>query len=318
MAAVDYSKYTYRFGDEQFSKTYPYARTYEGGKDNDPKDPGGKTAYGVIQREYSSYRRNKGLPVRDVWSITEEEVAEIYHGYWINVKADKMAPGVSFWMFNKGLNTGPAQAAKFLQRGLAKAGLYKGSIDGQVGKQTLDALERHPDHDKLLADLSAQAEAFYRALKTFDHFGKGWLSRNRQELQIGQAWAMGSVGPEVEYQGGSLPAQPKAKIGDAKPLPSTGIADAASGVGGASTVAGLMDTVNAAKDTVAPLATNGGWIGNVFVGLTVAGIALTAGSLAYRSYAKRKSAKLVEALALSPVNPSTGVASALEPEEIAA
>src|SRR5258705_8638798 len=56
---------------------------HEGGNDDDPQDPGGRTSRGIIQSEYDRYRARKGKPKRDVWTADDAEVDEIYQTeYW--------------------------------------------------------------------------------------------------------------------------------------------------------------------------------------------------------------------------------------------
>lgn len=47
----------------------------EGGYVNHPKDPGGATNFGVTQRVYDSYRKDRGQSARSVKQITSDEVA---------------------------------------------------------------------------------------------------------------------------------------------------------------------------------------------------------------------------------------------------
>ena len=53
---------------------YKAVRVYEGGNDDDPRDPGGRTSRGIIQREYDAWRRGQNLLTCDVWSATDGEV----------------------------------------------------------------------------------------------------------------------------------------------------------------------------------------------------------------------------------------------------
>ena len=56
---------------------------YEGGKVDNPKDPGGRTAYGVTQNTYNAWRAKHGLSQKDVFQIADSEVAAIYRQeYW--------------------------------------------------------------------------------------------------------------------------------------------------------------------------------------------------------------------------------------------
>jgi lysozyme family protein len=142
----------------------------EGGNDNDPRDPGGRTSRGITQREYNAYRARKGKPAGDVWKATNDEVKEIYHDSYWDPWCDKFPAGVDYLYFDMAVNSGPSQAAKLLQRGL---GIHE---DGQIGPATLAAAV-NSDTARLIVDVSAKREAFYRSLKTFKTFGHGWLNR---------------------------------------------------------------------------------------------------------------------------------------------
>ncbi|SCM74026.1 Secretion activator protein (fragment) [uncultured Pleomorphomonas sp.] len=140
-------------------------------------------------------------------------------------------------VFDGGVNSGPGQSVKWLQRAL---GLKK--VDGLVGPQTLAAVNAVDDHDALIAKIIALRDAFLRALKGWKKFGKGWTSRIKQVLAIGQAWARGSVGPEVVYDAAGAR---KAYASDAKAAPSAAIADAATG-GGLVTGGTVLTTLQSA------------------------------------------------------------------------
>ena len=68
---------------EMFEQSLKLVRMDEGGNDDDPQDPGGRTSRGITQREYNAWRVSKGHVVADVWGASEEEVDAIYHDqYW--------------------------------------------------------------------------------------------------------------------------------------------------------------------------------------------------------------------------------------------
>ena len=50
--------------------------------------------------------------------------------------------------------------------------------DGGIGRQTLAAVSKMDPTD-IIENYATEREAFYRRLKTFDTFGRGWLSRNK-------------------------------------------------------------------------------------------------------------------------------------------
>lgn len=258
---------------------------FEGGKDDDPIDPGGRTNQGVIQRVYSSWRKKKGLPVRDVFLMEDHERDEIYYqNYGRLVRFDELPPGVNVVVLDGGVNSGPSQSIKWLQRAL---GLM---ADGVLGDRTLEAVENHPNHDALIANICEQRMRFLRALKTFYHFGKGWTSRVNQLKKIGQSWAMGDVGPPVVWAPNM---NKKATIVDAKPKLSTAPADATA-AGGSVTTA-----LTTAQSTLEPLQGTSKWIDNLIIALIVIGGLAAAAGFAYAYYARNRNKSLEEDLGLT-------------------
>src|SRR4029077_7081746 len=111
---------------------------HEGGNDDDPRDPGGRTSRGILQSEYNNYRRtHPGLP-SDVWDAPDSAVADIYkHSYWDVVQADQLPPGVDYAVFDYAVNSGPRKAAKALQEAVGT------NPDGIIGPITLGATRAH-------------------------------------------------------------------------------------------------------------------------------------------------------------------------------
>jgi lysozyme family protein len=275
------------------AENYPSAMkrvlVFEGGKVDHPKDPGGRTNQGVIQRVYDGWRSRNSKPKRDVYLMEPAERDAIYReGYWNQIRGDDLPAGIDVVVFDGAVNSGPQQSIKWLQRALMVT-----RIDGVVGPATLDAIDRHPDHDLLIAAICERRLAFLQALKTWATFKKGWSSRVTQARQIGQAWATGSVGPQPIYLAGM---NTKAPIEHAKPLPVKAAADAATGAGVAS--GGLAGALDQARETLSPLAGGADWIGNIVAALALVGVAMTIGGIGYRWYASRKAVDAADALDL--------------------
>lgn len=274
---------------ENFSKSMPHVLAYEGGYSNHPKDPGGVTLQGVIQRVYDGYRKNRGRPQKPLTKSmlgTAEWVREcddIYRRqYWDAVQGDKLPGGVDFVVFDGAVNSGPKQSIKWLQRALRM-----NNVDGVIGQATLGALDSVTDCDLLIADICAQRLRFMQALDTWSTFKKGWTSRVAAVKKTGQAWASGSVGPVPAPL--DAPA-PKAIIEDAKKAPPRAPGDLAAGGGSATVV------ISQATDALTPLASMSEKIGYIVAGLTVLGVLLAVGGIAYRSWASSRAADLKEAL----------------------
>lgn len=268
--------------DERFSRCMDNTLAYEGGKSNHPKDPGGKTNQGVIQRTFTAWLKANSRPDRDVYTMTVAERDAIYRSqYWNAVRGDELPDGVDLAVFDGAVNSGPKQSIKWLQRALQAIGLYVGSkVDGVMGNATMAAIKAVKDYDALVARMIAARRGFLKALKTWDTFKRGWTKRVDQVLAKAQAWATGSVGPEPVYVPG---AEAKAPIEDAKPIPKTVAADAAIGAGVAAAGSSAINSVGTMNPTA-------------IVAVVVASIVLIAGGIAWRLYTSDKAAKLLEAL----------------------
>lgn len=279
-------------GASEFTRSLPKILTHEGLYSNNPADPGGATMKGVTQRVFTEYLAANGQPSRDVRTITDAELTAIYRKrYWDIAKLDKLAPGVSYVVFDGNVNSGVSQSVKWLQRALQAMGLYQGAIDGIIGQGTILAAGGVNDNDALVAKIIERREAFLRSLTTFKTFGKGWLKRIADVKAVGQAWATGSVGPEISYAPGG---EAKAFLSSAKPAPTLGVADASTGGGIGS--GGVAAALQQAQEQLSPYSYSSELIGKIVAGLIVVGALLTVGGLAYRWYAKRKKDRLKDAL----------------------
>lgn len=265
---------------------------HEGGKVDDPRDPGGRTNKGITQRVYNAWRTKSYLPLRDVYLISDLEVEAIYRfQYWDSINGDQLPPGVGYVVLDGAVNSGPKQSAKWLQRAL---GFDKSQVDGMIGSVTLNATQQASDHDALIARIIDRREVFLRALKTFATFGKGWMRRIKNVKETRQAWAMGSVGPAVEYIPG---AEHKASVDDAKTAPPKAPGDLAAGAGTGGTLGGggLDQVLNQAKDQLEPFQAFG-WVKGIVVGIIIVGAVLAVGGFVWRWWAMKKAAELADAL----------------------
>jgi lysozyme family protein len=148
---------------------------HEGGYVDHPQDPGGRTNLGVTQAVYEDWV-DRPVTEDEMRSLTVANVTPIYkRRYWDRMKGDDplMASGVDFCTFDLCVNGGTGRGAKMLQKVLGV------TQDGGIGPQTLAALSKRDPVD-VIENYAAQREAFYRRLKTFDTFGRGWLRRNEE------------------------------------------------------------------------------------------------------------------------------------------
>lgn len=137
-----------------FAQCLAFTLRFEGGRVDDPRDPGGRTNAGITQRTYAAWLTQGRQPVRDVFAMTEAERDTIYRtAFWDRVAGDALGAGVDLAVFDYAVNSGPARA---LQAYAART-----SIDGAEAVRTICARR-----------LSA-----LQALATFGTFGRGWTAR---------------------------------------------------------------------------------------------------------------------------------------------
>ena len=143
---------------------------HEGGYVNTPKDPGGATKYGITHRTLAAHRGVASVTPAQVKALTKEEATKIYRrSYWVQSGGDMLPVGVDFMAFDYGVNSGPAQAVKSLQRVVGV------TADGIVGGKTVAAVKAYKGD--LIAAYAAERLRFMRTLKTWPVFGRGWQKR---------------------------------------------------------------------------------------------------------------------------------------------
>jgi lysozyme family protein len=154
---------------ENFDRALKEVLKHEGGFVNDPRDSGGMTNLGVTKAvwdKYVGYTSSES----EMRALTPEVVAPLYKAqYWGNI-GDELPKGVDYLYFDFAVNAGPSRAAKTLQAAL---GVIQ---DGVIGPNTLRAI-KEADPVKLIDKFTDAKEAFYKSLKTFSVFGRGWLNR---------------------------------------------------------------------------------------------------------------------------------------------
>jgi len=140
----------------------------EGGWVNNSQDPGGETNFGVTKRVWEEY---VGHPVESLKKLTKEEVAPLYElKYWRPCYGEILFRGLDLLSFSMGVNAGPGRSVKLLQQSI---GLVP---DGIIGPKTRELISAS-NSATLITKFSEVRREYYRALKTFPIFGKGWLSR---------------------------------------------------------------------------------------------------------------------------------------------
>ena len=142
----------------------------EGGFSNHPKDPGGMTNLGVTK---ATWERWVGHTVSeaDMRALTPEKISPMYkRKYWDAVSGDALPSGLDYAVFDAAVNSGPGQAANWLQR------IVQVDADGAIGPKTLAALSKM-DARAVLGAFKDYRLAFMQSLDGRETFGKGWGRR---------------------------------------------------------------------------------------------------------------------------------------------
>lgn len=144
---------------------------HEGGYANHPSDPGGPTNFGITIHDYRKYVNPNGTAA-DVRAMPLETAKTIYGTkYWNTLRCDELASGLDYAVFDYGVNSGAARAAKVLQRLVGRT-----VVHDRLDAETM-ALMRARDPKALIAALCDERMAFLRRLKTWPVFGAGWSRR---------------------------------------------------------------------------------------------------------------------------------------------
>ena len=146
----------------------------EGGWVNHPSDPGGETNLGVTKRVWEEW---VGHPVESMKNLTKDQVAPLYEQkYWRPCYGEVLPRGLDLVVFSMGINAGTGRSIKLLQQSI-------GCVpDGVIGPTTR-GLICSSNTANLISKFSESRREYYRSLKNFPVFGKGWLARVDKEEQ---------------------------------------------------------------------------------------------------------------------------------------
>ncbi len=155
---------------ENFDKSLALILKHEGLYIDHPQDPGGATMKGITLATFTDFK-GRAMSKEELRAISDADVRAIYKSrYWDAVRADELKPGVDLLAFDMAVNKGVGRAAKLMQRA---AGVTE---DGALGPKSMAAINALDAAD-FIAKVSEARRDFYKSLKTFPTFGKGWLRR---------------------------------------------------------------------------------------------------------------------------------------------
>lgn len=260
-----------------FQACLRFTLKYEGGYVDHPADPGGATNLGITIAVLSAWR-GRTVTKAEVKALKVDEAGAIYRArYWDKVEASKLPPGVDLAVFDYAVNSGPARAAKALQRVVGVA------ADGVVGMDTIQAVASRKPRD-VIAALCDERLRFVKSLKTWATFGKGWSNR----IGAVKSAALRMAANEAPADTASTPAPTKAKASDKSAAKDpANVAATAGGI--ASSVPATVEAIKQAQE--AAEAGKGVWDVAASVGPWVMLALLGAAFAAYIIWERRKRAK---------------------------
>lgn len=145
-----------------FDRAFRLVVGHEGGYVNHPSDPGGETKYGISKRSY---------PHLNIARLTLDQAAEIYRNdYWRPLRCADFGWPVALVLFDGGVNSGVATAARWLQIAVGV------KADGAIGPVTLAAATKREARD-LASEIIARRLLLMAGLPTWGVFGLGWSRR---------------------------------------------------------------------------------------------------------------------------------------------
>ena len=169
----------------------------EGGYSNHPRDPGGVTLNGVIQRVYDAWRKKNNMRQKPLTRsmlgspVWERERNAIYGElYAAPVQYMALPAGLDYTVFDYAVNSGVGRAGKVLRRVLR--------MPDHTSRVTSEVLAevRKRDPEAIITAINAERKAFVSRLSTCGTFCPGWYKRIARVLMNSRAFAKQRV-PDV-------------------------------------------------------------------------------------------------------------------------
>jgi lysozyme family protein len=155
---------------ENFDLCLAEVLKHEGGFVNHPKDPGGMTNLGVTKRVWETWVKRE-VTEKEMRDLTPDLVRPLYkEWYWDKCRCDELPAGVDLSVFDFAVNAGVKRSTIILQR---VAGVKE---DGIFGPGTMKAVMATEPEQFIIAYFQFRLD-FYKQLKNFETFGKGWHRR---------------------------------------------------------------------------------------------------------------------------------------------
>jgi uncharacterized protein (TIGR02594 family) len=186
-------------GTQRFNACVALVLQDEGGNDNDPRDPGGRTSRGITQTDWNAWLQTHPSLPADVFQAPQDQIVAIYHdNYWAKLSCDSLPAGVDYVVFDYGVLSGIGQSARILQ------GYVGAAVDGEIGPQTI-AATANANSSALIGQISDERITYLQQSPVWSTYGKGWTARIQRVRAA--SLAMASAAP-VQKQSTTITTPP--------------------------------------------------------------------------------------------------------------
>jgi len=156
-----------------FDTAFDLLITHEGGFSNHPDDPSGATMYGVTEK----VARAEGF-TGSMRNFSLNDAKTIYRkNYWDACRCDQMPDTLRYSLFDAAVNSGAAQAIKWLQTAVSV------KADGVIGPVTQQSVNVAPAQATRQKMIGARLR-FMTNLANWPSFSKGWARRIAAILEM--------------------------------------------------------------------------------------------------------------------------------------
>jgi uncharacterized protein (TIGR02594 family) len=189
-------------GNQDFNACVLLVLHDEGGNDDDPDDPGGRTSRGITQTDWNGWLKTHPTLPADVFQAPQDQIVAIYHDdYWSKLSCDSLPAGVDYVVFDYGVLSGIGQSARVLQ------GYVGAAVDGEIGPQTI-AATANANVATLINQISDERIAHMQQSPVWSKYGNGWTAR----VQRARAAALAMANAAASQPKPAAPQQPQIAV----------------------------------------------------------------------------------------------------------
>ncbi|MCM1294187.1 MAG: hypothetical protein NC133_04685 [Prevotella sp.] len=162
------------------------SRHLEGGYEDDPKkidQPTNSGITGPTLKQYNKLHPTFNFP-DNVKDLTSEQIDQIYKElFFENRRIDEIEnERMGYAIYDMGVMSKFKNVVKLVQETINEVTNDNVSVDGIIGDETINALNKIPDDnvDDFMETLKENRLEYLRGLDTWDEYGRGWTARTNK------------------------------------------------------------------------------------------------------------------------------------------